>query len=119
MDRPRRKVNRDDLLRVRLLLEAYDCKAHGEPERALGDLLRGVWEHRSYTPPHGEDPLDDRLAAREMQHAHLVVEALLLHDGELPDLPGDREPMKTVCATPGCPELVYVELCLGCELRAG
>lgn len=117
MSDDQRPVNRDDLLRVMLLLHAVARRVGGEQQLPLDAALHE--EHQDYgdqlSRRYDTDEAGEAFLAKEHHHALLVLEALAWRDGRVPVT--ERPPPSTVCAEPGCPKLAWWELCLDHQLE--
>jgi len=117
--REQRPVTRDDVIRVRLLLDALHAVAFDGEQAPLWEQLYDTHEYRAeaLTGSYHDDVAGDEFVAREFHHARLILEAILHHQGQLPagPLPVPLKP----CNAPGCPERVHGALCLSCELERG
>ncbi len=108
-----REINRNDYLRIMLLLEAYEV-ALAESGIGLEPHLHHIYEWNDEPPP--DDITGDAWVARERWHARLTLDALFRGEPRIPAT--IRSPL-TVCAEPGCPELTHGTYCLTHELEHG
>ena len=114
---PRRQVGRDDLTRLLAIIAAVQCREDGD-EGPFDQILTRLHDHHfevdALMDANDEPFVGPELTAVELSRAALVVEALLLHDGEMYDLPAraSRQPCVTcVRPTTGLGE------CLDCRAR--
>lgn len=107
-----RAVNRDDLVRVMMLLHAVSRRVGSEADLPLDHAL--YEEHQDHpdllSRRYDQDEAGEAFLAKEFHHALLVLESLAWHDGQV--RVEERPPPSTVCAVPGCPNLAAWELCL-------
>ncbi|MDP9402124.1 MAG: hypothetical protein M3P85_02065 [Actinomycetota bacterium] len=113
----KRSVNRDDLVRVMMLLHAVSRRVGGEQDTPLYIALHEEHEDRAdqLSRRYDQDDVGEAFLAREFHHALLVLESLAWHDGQV--RVEERPPPPTVCATPGCPNLTAWEWCTDCQFK--
>lgn len=119
MTTDKRPVSRDDVIRVRLLLDALHAVAFDGEQAPLWEQLYDTHEYRAeaLTGSYHDDVAGDAFVAQEFQHAYLVLEGIVYHDGQVPARP--LTPVLKPCNTAGCPERTYGPLCMSCELDRG
>jgi len=115
----KRPVNRDDLVRTLILLHALHSVAIDEERSPLWEQLFDAHQDRAedLAGRYHDDLTGDAFAAAEFQHACLVVEGIVYHDGQVPA--GPLTPVLKRCNAPGCQERTYGALCMSCELERG
>ncbi len=113
----KRAVNRDDLVRVLMLLHAVSRRVGSEATLPLDHALHEEHEDRrdQLTRRYDQDEAGEAFLAKEFHHALLVLESLADHDGRVPV--EERPPLMTVCAVPGCAERAPWELCIDHQLE--
>ncbi|MGI8700368.1 MAG: hypothetical protein ACR2JU_04030 [Nocardioidaceae bacterium] len=118
---PKRPITPDDCNRVLLLLDALERIAVDREPGALWEVLAEV--HDQYgsdvmrTPLPDEDRVGDVFAAAELHFARILLEAVYIHGGQIPERVGRG--VQTICVTPGCPHPAVLAYCLSCELAHG
>lgn len=112
----RRPVNRDDLVRILMVLHAVSARVGGEHVPLYEALHDQHADHPELLSRRfDEEEMGEAFLAREFHHALLVLESLAWHDGQVPA--EERPAPSTVCAKPGCPHLAAWQWCVGCELE--
>ncbi len=116
-DRP---INKNDYLRVYSFLMALSAYHHDDqdgPDDLVESLKLTYEDYVGDVPFLNEildDPVPERLIARELSFARQLLEALWRGSDRMPEKVSIS---LSPCAVPGCPELTYGALCLTHELE--
>lgn len=112
---PKRPITADDCRRVLLLIDALERIAVDREPGALWEVLADVHDQEvSRHPLPLEDRVGDMFAATELHFARVLLEAVYIHGGLIPEHIGTGP--RTICATPGCPHFAVLRHCPSCEL---
>lgn len=90
-----------------------------EPEgRQAWEILDDLHEEREFpTAHHRGELVGEAFLKREVSLALILLESMVLYDGEIPaTLTFDRA-TQSRCLTPGCPNLAVWRYCTDCELQ--